>query len=559
MTWSELLFRFDSLSVTVGALIIFFTALTGLYSIESMRGHRRSFQYGLYVLLTSLVALAAVAADNLLFLLVCWGLLGLLLYLLIGFGQTRRTPQTAKKAFIIIGATDGAMLLGLAILWALSRRGGEDLSQLALLRMSEVQINLSRKAATAAYLCFAAGALAKAGCMPFHTWVPDTAEDAPTAVTAFLPASLDKLLGIYLLTRISFGLFNLSHDMRTLLMACGSATIIIAVMMALVQHDMNRLLGYHAVSQVGYMVLGIGTGNPIGMVGALFHMVNNTLYKSCLFYSGGAVARCARTADLERLGGFARVMPITFASFLVASLAICGVPPLNGFASKWMIYQGIILAGRPGGTLWVLWLTAAMFGSALTLASFLKLLHAIFLGRPHPDLPADLHEATPCLWAPGILLAALCVALGLAARHLPFDRLPGIGPEPIDRMALGFWQPVTATILALVGLVAGLLIYGLGSAARVRRVEPFIGGEQPSEQLGMRVSGVDFYLTIRAFRSLGSVYRMAERKAFDIYEVGTALTLGLSKMLGTLHNGALPRYLAWCLLGTLVLLFVLRG
>ena len=153
-------------------------------------------------------------------------------------------------------------------------------------------------------------------------------------------------------------------------------------MMALVQHDLKRLLGYHAVSQVGYMVLGIGTGSPVGIAGGLFHMLNHAIYKSCLFFGGGAVEKSAGTTDLENLGGLARSMPVTFGTFLVASLAISGVPPLNGFASKWMIYQGIIESARGGGHLWVLWLVAAMFGSALTLASFMKVVHAVFLGQP---------------------------------------------------------------------------------------------------------------------------------------------------------------------------------
>ena len=112
--------------------------------------------------------------------------------------------------------------------------------------------------------------------MPFHTWVPDAAEDAPIPVVAFLPASLDKLLGIYFLARITLDMFVMDLGMNTFLMAIGSFTIVAAVMMALIQHDLKRLLGYHAVSQVGYMVLGIGTGNPIGIAGGLFHMLNRS-------------------------------------------------------------------------------------------------------------------------------------------------------------------------------------------------------------------------------------------------------------------------------------------
>lgn len=212
--------------------------------------------------------------------------------------------------------------------------------------------------------------------------MPDYGEQADAPVTAFLPASLDKLLGIYLLFRAATGLFQMNGSMQFVLLAVGaSTTVLAAVMMALVQHDLKRLLSYHAVSQVGYMLLGIGTGLPLGLAGGLFHMLNHAMYKSCLFLCAGNVETKAGTTDLDRLGGLARLMPVTFTATLIASLAISGIPPLNGFASKWMIYQGLVDLGGQGGFWWVVWLATAMFGSALTLASFVKVLHSVFLRR----------------------------------------------------------------------------------------------------------------------------------------------------------------------------------
>ncbi|MFH1246032.1 MAG: complex I subunit 5 family protein, partial [Candidatus Omnitrophota bacterium] len=297
----QVLFRFDNLSNFAGIFIGFFFLLSIIYSIGFMRQRKGLVRYYVYMALTLAASLGAVFANNLLLLIVFWGCLGLLLYLLIGFGEKENTPATAKKTFIIIGGSDALMLLGLAIIWQIS----------GTLQMDAIHINLHSQAAVWAYLCFAAGAFAKAGAMPMHTWVPDTAEDAPASVTAYLPASLDKLLGIYFLSRISLDLFQMDAAMNTFLQAVGSFTIIAAVMMALVQHDFKRLLGYHAVSQVGYMVVGIGTANPIGIAGALFHMLNNAVYKSCLFMSAGAVEKRAGTTDLEKLGGYAKIMPVT--------------------------------------------------------------------------------------------------------------------------------------------------------------------------------------------------------------------------------------------------------
>lgn len=550
------LFRFDSLSMFVGAFASLFFLLVVLYSIGYMRGRKGLDCYYLYIFLTVVASLGAIFSNNVILFLSFWGFQGLLFYLLIAFGQKERTSYTAKKAIIIIGGADAFMLLGVAIVWRLA-----DIANPLELTMDSTSIALTGRAAVFAYLCLAAGALAKAGAMPFHTWVPDTAEDAPIPVTAYLPASLDKLLGIYLLARITMEMFQMSRAMNTVLMAVGSFTIIAAVMMALVQHDLKRLLGYHAVSQVGYMVLGIGTGNPIGIAGGLFHMLNNTIYKACLFLSGGAVEKRAGTSDLERLGGFARVMPITFVTFLIASLAISGVPPLNGFASKWLIYQGIIEVGKNGGFLWILWLTAAMFGSALTLASFMKLVHAVFLGQPSSEvkrLEGKGQKTGPTMWIPPVILSTLCVVFGVFASVLPLRFF--IYPSVPGEVALfGIWSSGLAAILILIGLGIGFVIYLLGTLGKVRTTEAFVGGEILEEHPEMRVSGVEFYRTVQNFGPLRMVYYAAARKFFDIYEVGRKTVFVFSRLFGYLHNGVLPRYIAWCLLGMVILFYVLIG
>lgn len=542
----EQFFRLDTLSIFVGGFICVFSVLTILYSFGFMRGKKGLLRYYIYIILTCLASLGAVFSNDLIVFVVFWGFLGLLLYLLIGFGEKDNTSYTAKKAFIIIGGTDALMLLGLAIIWHIS----------GTLKMDQPGIALTSKAAVLAYICLASGAFAKAGAMPFHTWVPDAAEDAPTSVTAFLPASLDKLLGIYFLARISMDIFKMNQGMNTFLMFIGSFTIVAAVMMALVQHDMKRLLGYHAVSQVGYMILGIGTGNPIGIAGGLFHMLNNAIYKSCLFFSGGAVEKKAGTTDLEKLGGFARTMPITFITFLIAALSISGVPPFNGFASKWMVYQGIIDTAKAGDKLWVIWLVAAMFGSALTLASFMKLVHAIFLGQPSSERKDVKGETAVPMWLTGVILAALCVIFGVFAYQVPLKMfiIPSVGGIA---GFTGIWNSGLATAFIVAGVLLGAVIYLLGSGMKTRTTATFVGGENIEDHPEMRLSGTDFYETIKEIGILKAIYRMAEKKFFDIYEVGVKMTLGFNKVLRHIHNGVLLTYLAWCLLGMIVILFIL--
>jgi formate hydrogenlyase subunit 3/multisubunit Na+/H+ antiporter MnhD subunit len=545
--------RLDNLSSFILLAIGVFIGLILLYSLKFMRGKPHLGQYYLYLILTALASVGVVLANNLILLLVFWGFLGLTLFLLINMGGPQAS-EAAKKTFIIVGGSDCLMLLGIGIIYYLT----------GTFQMDRIQLTVNSSQLTAvAYLCLAIACFAKAGAMPFHSWIPDCAESAPIPVTAFLPASLDKLLGIYLLARISMDLFVMTEAMNIFLMLIGAITILAAVMMALIQHNLKRLLGYHAVSQVGYMVLGIGTGNPIGIAGGLFHMLNNAIYKSCLFLTAGAVEYKTGTAELDKLGGLSKVMPITFFSCLIASLSISGVPPLNGFVSKWMVYQGLISQLRVTSyelrVTSILCLVAAMFGSGLTLASFVKLLHTVFLGQSTHQLTHAKHEVSWTMWLPTFILAGLCIIFGVFAFQIPlkyfiFPSLTVI-TQYLTPILIGFWSPSWATLLILIGLILGIIIYSLGKF-KVREDMSYIGGESLPKEV--RLSGVDFYQTVKDLRYLRFIYKKAEEKNFDIYDQGKKIVSFFTSALQYLHNGILPTYLVWCLLGMMVIFLVLR-
>ncbi len=548
MNLAELM-RLDTLAIFCAAFSGLYFLLTVIFSAGYMKGAGGGFRFYLYMLVTLVAAVVALFADNMLLLLVLWGFLGLMLYLMIGFGTARRTPDTAKKTMIIVGGSDALMLMGLGLLWHLS--GQPDMWSM---RFSQLHVPIQSGAGVLSFLLLASGALAKAGAMPLHTWIPDAAEDAPIPVSAFLPAALDKLLGIYLLGRLVMEVFGLAGSVNVVLLAIGAVTVLAGSMMTIVQNDVRRMLGYDAVSQVGYMVLGFGTGTAVGMAGGLFHMLNHTLYKSSLFFSTGRVVKKAGSADMRKLGGYAKSMPLLFFGFLVAALAAAGVPPLNGFASKWMVYQGIL--GSTGSPAWlrVPVLAAAFLGSVLTLAAMMKLTNSVFLGQPAKPV-----EGRSTFWAgfPVTVLAVVCILFGIMAQRLPLRYLifPSIGAEPGGQ---GIWQPGMASVLLLGGLLVGLIIYLIGKAWKGARVsKPFVGGIDLEDHPDMRVSGADFYLTVSEMGPLKRMYALAESRAFDIYEQGKQLVFELSGALGAAHSGVLSRYLGWYLLGMAAILAVL--
>jgi NADH:ubiquinone oxidoreductase subunit 5 (subunit L)/multisubunit Na+/H+ antiporter MnhA subunit len=332
-------------------------------------------------------------------------------------------------------------------------------------------------------------------------------------------------------------------------------------MMALVQRDLKRLLGFDAVSQAGYMVIAVGTLNPVGVAGGLFHMLNYTVYKSCLFMSAGAVEQREGTTDMTRLGGLSKYMPVTFLATVVAALAVSGIPPLNGFVSKWMIYQGIIELGRSGGHLWVIWLAAAMFGSALTLAVFMKVLHTVFLGI-RDRAGKGPNEVGPAMSIPMIVTAALCLIFGIFAFAIPLSGFIKPAVEGVSWLRvpdatqwLGWWSPGLATLMIVIGVVIGLFIY-LASRFSTRRADSmYVGGELLTAD--DRVTGTDFYSTVSDMGFFSTIYRRAEQQAFDTYDIGRRISFYFIRGFKAIHTGILPEYLTWVLAGMLVLVVLL--
>jgi formate hydrogenlyase subunit 3/multisubunit Na+/H+ antiporter MnhD subunit len=521
-----------------------FSFLFVLYSCSFMRDKPYLNQFYSYLLITLAMTNGAVLADNLVLLLFFWEGLLLTLFGMIAIGRPGAF-KTAIKAFIIVGVTDLCLMIGIGIAGYLA----------GTMTISKISLSVDSLGALA-FILMMIGAISKAGSVPFHTWIPDAAVDAPLPFMAFLPASLEKLLGIYLLARISLDMFKLTAGswISILLMTIGAVTILLAVMMALVQKDYKRLLSYHAVSQVGYMILGIGTCLPVGIIGGLFHMINNALYKSCLFLTGGAVEKQTGTTDLAKLGGLWLKMPVTFVCFVIAAVSISGVPPFNGFYSKELIYD----AALERGTIFYL---AAILGTFLTAASFLKLGHAAFLGKIS-NANKDVRETNPAMFLPMIVIAAVCVVFGVW-NYLPVNNLikPILGEQ---RLAGHEFGPNTMLITVTVIVLIGALLHHL-FAAKVNG-----GGYKASDH-------------IRHAPFLEGIYAKAEKRWFDPYDIVLKIVQGLSRfgwwidraidwlyedfavkiaagvtsLIRMAHTGSYSMYVVWSLIGVLFVVIML--
>jgi len=536
-------FNADNLSRLIVLFTSLFSFLILLYSLVYIK-EGKARNYYPYFLITIGCSYGAVLSDNLLLFITFWGILGITLYKLIP-GNSEESSATAKKTLILIGASDSIMLIGIALIWRLT----------GSLNISNTLLDTDNVLSITAFIALMIGSFTKAGAFPFHTWVPDYAQNAPASSSALLPASLDKLLGIYFLVRLTAGMFILNSWLTFILLTIGVITIISAVMMALVQHNYKRLLGFHAVSQVGYMILGLGLGSPLGIAAGLFHMINHALYKSGLLLSAGCIEYRTGEENIDELGGLSKAMPVTFFSALIFAMAISGVPPLNGFASKWMIYQGIIDFGIGSdfpNKLWMVWLAFAVLGSALTLASFIKFIGGIFLSRRKPVLE-KIREVPVLMWLPLIILAFFCIVFGIIATNTIIPKL--FMPVSGEFQFTGFWNSSLVSLLVLMSIALGFLIYLATGLKKFRTEDSFIGGEKMQDETGYPTP--EFYKTISEIGFFSWMYKKAEKKWFDIYELSKQFLLLLSLLLSETHAGVLPGYVILIFESLIIMLLIM--
>jgi len=337
-------------------------------------------------------------------------------FILIALNRDKPALEGAFKYIILSAVATVLLVTSIALLLLVMGDTSFESVRAALVAPSG---NVIARVAMGAFIC---GLFIKAGLVPFHGWVADAYGAAPAAVSVLLAGIATKASGIYALIRVVAGVFSGYPPLNHVLLAVGVLTIIVGALAALAQSDLKRLLAYSSVSQMGYIVLGLGCGTPLGLLGALFHVFNHATFKSLLFVNSAAVEQRTGTTDMRRLGGLGSRMPCTGATSVVAALSTAGIPPLAGFWSKLLIVVALWQAHYYG------YAVAAILLSVLTLAYLLTMQRKVFFGTV-PEEWARVREASPVLVIASVVLAAITVGAGLAFPWVFwfFQWLPGGG------------------------------------------------------------------------------------------------------------------------------------
>jgi NADH:ubiquinone oxidoreductase subunit 5 (subunit L)/multisubunit Na+/H+ antiporter MnhA subunit len=453
-----------TIAIHVDALSVFFALMgTGIggfvlvYSIGYM-AHEKSatrFYATMLVFIAGFVGL--VYCANLFTLYGCWELVGLCSFSLVGFWYTNPEAVNGARKVLLMTHISGYGLLA-AILIIYHRTGS------ALWTDPKV----AQAFTSGVFVLMLVALVAKSVQVPLHTWIPE-AMAAPTPVSALLHAACYVKAGVYLAARMhSFGAWPAAWG--TTMVWVGTVTMAVGVMYAMVQSDLKRMLAYSTVSQIGYMMMGIGIGTPLAITAGLLHCLNHGFFKGGLFLTAGSVQHAAGTRDMNQLGGLASRMPRTTLSWLIGVGSMMGIPLMSGFASKWMLYAAALESG---------WAVPAMIAWAASLGTVfmgVKATSAVFLGPPTENTTDAQESSASMLWGMGLLAAGsivLGIAPQLAVNYLlnPILRALSLGAGVhVTWLGLsseaGSFSTTGGLVLALVSVVVGGAVYVLAYAAR---------------------------------------------------------------------------------------------
>ena len=466
-------FFVDALTACLLIVVTTIGMLVHFYSIGYMAHDPGRWRFFAYLNLFMFSMLVLVLADNFLLVFAGWELVGLCSYLLIGFWYPRRSAaEAAKKAFLVNRVGDMGFALGIMAIW----------TQLGTLNMQAVFAafgNVPHSWQIAIALLIFCGAVGKSAQFPLHVWLPDAME-GPTPVSALIHAATMVNAGVYLVARCN-PIFGAAPEVMVVVAAVGIFTAILAASIAFTQTDIKRVLAYSTLSQLGYMFSSLGVG---AWTAAIFHLMSHGFFKGLLFLDSGSVIHAVDgEQDMRRMGGLARKIPITYATMLIGSVAISGVPPLAGFFSKDEILGGAF----KNGFLWVWAIGFVVAG--MTAFYMFRLMGMTFWGESHvdPEKEGHIHESPPTMTRPLILLAIPAIFLGVLIGFPPESGLLHQWLNPVfeatiaasgrTEAAYNFFGidgvlAITTTGLVAIAIVFAWRLFGVNMPALGLRAQP---------------------------------------------------------------------------------------
>ncbi|CNH80782.1 hydrogenase 4 subunit B [Yersinia intermedia] len=418
--------RLDPLAAFMLMVISLLVVVTSLYSLAYVQEYKGRGAWGMGVFMNLFIAsmVALVVVDNAFYFIIFFEMMSLASYFLVISDQDDDAISAGLLYFLIAHA--GSVLIMIAF-FLLYRQSGS--LEFAAFR----QVHPEPVMASAIFLLAFFGFGAKAGMLPLHGWLPRAHPAAPSHASALMSGVMVKI-GIFGIIKVGIDLLGASQMWwGVVVLAFGAVSSVLGVLYALAEHDIKRLLAYHTVENIGIILMGVGVGmigiaghQPVlaalGLLGALYHLLNHAVFKGLLFLGAGAVIYRVHTKDMEKMGGLARMMPYTALAFLVGCMAISALPPFNGFVSEWFTYQSLFTMTKDGGFIIRLAGPIAIVMLAITGAlaamCFVKVYGISFCGLPRTEKAAQAREVPWPMTAAMLLLALLCLALGIGATQV---------------------------------------------------------------------------------------------------------------------------------------------
>lgn len=447
----------DPVSVMMLVVVTFVSLMVHLFSIGYMKGEERYATYFSYLSLFTFSMLGLVLSTNIFQIYMFWELVGVSSYLLIGYYFTKPSAvKASKKAFIVTRFADLGFLIGILILGfsggsfdfatliaTLTNTQSPELT--TMISSSFLGITLLSWALTLVFI----GGAGKSAMFPLHIWLPDAME-GPTPVSALIHAATMVVAGVYLVARM-FPVFALDPAVMQLITITGITSAVLAAIIACTQTDIKRVLAYSTMSQIGYMMFAMGISgyafNDTGYTGSLFHLFTHAFFKSLLFLGAGAVIHYVHSNEMKDMGGLRKTMPITHITFLLACLAIAGIPPLAGFFSKEEI---LLAAWESNKTVYFM----ALGTSALTAFYMFRLYFSIFWSKEAAHHDNHHGEGTFTMKLPLLLLAGCTIGAGL----IPFPNFVTSNNIP-EKMELHLLFSIAPVLLAVLAIGIAAILY----------------------------------------------------------------------------------------------------